>query len=108
MNDLAELIRGLDFIILSDHPSFQQPVTFILDGSAMRDKEGTLKELSTALKLPHGMGQNYDSLDECLQPDFWPKLERLSILITHAKSFLTSPTNQDTVKTLLSIFEDSA
>ena len=73
--------------VVVDNDNALNGSNFLIEGKHLLNKDVGLKEISQSLKLPEGMGQNYDSLDECLQPDFWPELKEMRIYIRDARDF---------------------
>jgi hypothetical protein len=79
----------------------------VLDGQQMSTKEEALQEVRSKLALPLGMGMNFDSLEECLQPSFWPERDRLLFYVRDANVLLQGAREED-MQTLIDIIEDTS
>jgi RNAse (barnase) inhibitor barstar len=88
MRSLEDMIKNQNFSIAGNSTRLGSDFK-ILQGGTMLNKQDGLREIQRVFKLPDGMGVNYDSLDECLQPDFWPELKKMNIYIKNAEIFLT-------------------
>jgi RNAse (barnase) inhibitor barstar len=104
--EFVDDFKAKDFIAWQDgkfgHSNFGVQSVFVLDGNNMYNKETVLTEFRTHLNFPSGMGNNFDSLDECLDVFNWPDVKQFILVIKNTNLFIKN-CDADVVKAVFTV-----